>query len=158
MTDKIADKYGFQFNFDTAQTNQLIEGILQLFKNGLLINEYRATCSTAGKQGDGSWKQRGGLIPPSSDLPNKEYLVDTKPIYMPKVKGVEGNFYCITPFSVPTKGVTRGDFGFHFDANVPGSLGCIVLRTPRGWEALQRDIGNIAAAGIKQVSLIVEYL
>jgi hypothetical protein len=154
----MTDKYALKFTFDTAQTDDLIEGILQLLKNGTVINEYRATCSTAGRQADGSWKQRGGLIPPSSDLPTKEYLVDTKPIYMPEVKGVNGNFYCITPYSVPTKGATRGDFGIHFDANVPGSLGCIVLRTARGWEAIQRDIANIFAVGLKQVSLVVEYI
>jgi len=155
----MTDKYALKFTLDTAKSNRLIEGLLQLFKNGAEINAYRVTCSVAGKQGDGAWKQRGGLIPPSNELGVKEYLVDTKPIYMPQVKGVEGNFYRITPYSVPTKGgVVRGDFGIHFDANVPGSLGCIVLRTTRGWEAFQRDIKKLAGISIDQIPLVVEYL
>jgi hypothetical protein len=47
---------------------------------------------------------------------------------MPQIKGVEGNFYKINPHEVKTdKGGVRGDFGIHLDANVPGSMGCIVM-------------------------------
>jgi hypothetical protein len=151
----MTDIYTLKFTLDTDTSLDLIEGTLKFYRNGELFNEYRATSSVAGKQANGAWKKRGGLIPPSTEIA-KEYLVDVKPIYMPKVKGVEGNFYVISPYSVPTEGgVTRGDFGIHFDANVPGSLGCVVLRTRRGWEAFQRDI---AATGLKQVPLVVEYI
>jgi hypothetical protein len=150
----MADKYTLKFILDTAQTNELIEGVLQFYKNGVLFNEYRATSSLAGKQADGAWKKKGGLIPPSKEI-DKEYRVAVVPTYMPDVKGVQGNFYCITPFSIATNGDARGDFGIHFDANVPGSLGCIVLRTARGWEAFQRDIANTK---LKQISLVVEYI
>jgi hypothetical protein len=54
---------------------------------------------------------------------------------MPGVRGVEGNFYKINPHMVTVNGVQRGDFGVHFDANAPGSSGCVVLRTAVGWEA-----------------------
>jgi hypothetical protein len=150
----MTDKYTLKFTLDTAQADELIDGVLKLYKNGIEFNAYRATSSLAGRQFDGGWKNRGGLIPPSNTL-DKEYLVDVKPTYMPDVKGVSGNFYCITPYSVPTKGDTRGDFGIHFDANVPGSLGCVVLRTARGWEAFQRDIANTK---LTQIPLVVEYI
>ena len=67
---------------------------------------------------------------------------------MPDTKGVEGSFYQILPFEVPTDGAIRGDFGIHFDANVPGSLGCIVLTTQRGWDAFRRDVQLIAAQAV----------
>lgn len=158
MTVKPADKYFFKFTLDTAQTGELIEGSLKLYKNGAVINEYRATSSTKANQTDGSWLKRHGLIPPSKDLKGKGYQVDTKPIYMPEKPGIRGNFYKITPFVVSTDGDDRGDFGFHKDVGEDGSWGCIVAMTARGWEALQRDIGNIAALGVKQVPLIVEYI
>lgn len=158
MPDKTTDKYSFKFTLDTDRTTDLIEGILRLYKNGVVINEYRATSSTRANQKDGSWLKRHGLIPPSKDLKGKGYQVDTKPIYMPNTPGIRGNFYCITPFAVPTDGDDRGDFGFHRDIGEDGSWGCVVLMTARGWEALQRDIGNIAIAGLKQVPLVVEYI
>jgi hypothetical protein len=148
------DMYTLKFTLDTAQADELIDGVLEFYKNGEVFNSYRATSSLAGRQADGSWKNRGGLIPPSNTL-DKEYLVTVEPIYMPNVKGVSGNFYCITPYSVKTKGATRGDFGIHFDANVPGSMGCVVLRTERGWEAFERDIAN---TGLSQIPLVVEYI
>ncbi len=150
----MSDKYTLKFTLDTDTSLELIEGTLRFYRNGEVFNEYRATSSLPGKQADGSWKKRGGLIPPSKSI-DKEYLVDVVPTYMPQVKGVEGNFYIISPYSVPTDGDTRGDFGIHFDANVPGSLGCIVLRTRRGWDAFQRDI---ATTGLKQIPLVVEYV
>lgn len=150
----MSDTYALKFTLDTSTTTELIEGTLKFYRNGELFNEYRATSSLAGRQADGSWKKRGGLIPPSKEI-DKEYSVAVEPTYMPDVKGVEGNFYVISPYSVATEGATRGDFGVHFDANVPGSLGCVVLRTRRGWDAFQRDIGN---TGLKQIPLVVEYI
>jgi hypothetical protein len=158
MPDKTTDKYSFKFTLDTAQTSDLIEGSLKLYKNGEVINEYRATSSTKANQKDGSWLKRHGLIPPSKDLKGKGYQVDTTAIYMPEKPGIRGNFYKITPFIVSTDGDDRGDFGFHRDIGEDGSWGCVVLMSARGWEAIQRDIANIAAVGIKQVPLVVEYI
>lgn len=150
----MTDKYTLKFVLDTKATSELVEGILKLYKNGEVYNEYRATASIPGRQEDGSWNERGGLIPPG-----KSYKVDVTPLYMPSVRGVEGNFYVISPYLVKTAGATRGDFGIHFDANVPGSLGCVVLRTARGWEAFERDIRTIVKpTGVKQIPLIVEYV
>ncbi len=76
-----------------------------------------------------------GPIPANNVIGVDCYSVSTTPIYMPGVKGVEGNFYKINPHMVTVNGLKRGDFGVHFDANAPGSSGCVVLRTSVGWEA-----------------------
>jgi hypothetical protein len=93
------------------------------------INQWRATSSQAHMQKLGSDYVRGGLIPPTYHCHGlKQYQVALNPLNMKHLKGVEGNFYPITPFKIQTKqGTERGDFGIHLDANSPGSLGCIVM-------------------------------
>jgi hypothetical protein len=127
--------YSLRFSLHTAQQSSLIIGLLELLKDGAVINSYQATSSLPGRQNSGSWKRKGGLIPPG-----KIYTVSVDPLWMPNVKGVEGSFYQIWPFEVPTDGAVRGDFGIHYDANSPGSLGCVVLTTQRGWDAFRRDM------------------
>ena len=76
---------------------------------------------------------------------------------MPNIAGVSGNFYPIDPFEIDTDGATRGDFGIHFDANTPGSLGCVCATTEKGWAATQRELKGISGLGIRAIDLIVEY-
>jgi hypothetical protein len=76
---------------------------------------------------------------------------------MPQVRGVEGNFYKINPHMVTVNGVQRGDFGVHFDANAPGSAGCVVLRTDIGWQAFEKDMKNLLTRGVNEIPLLVSY-
>jgi hypothetical protein len=94
------------------------------------ITVWTATSSINTKQQAESFHQRGGVIPPQYRCSIPCWTVDTTPIPMPQIKGVEGNFYKINPHQVTTdKGGVRGDFGIHLDANIPGSMGCIVLNS-----------------------------
>ena len=116
-----------------------------------------ATSSTANKQGSEDFNERGGLIPPQYRCGIKYYTVATSPIPMASVKGVEGNFYKIDPHQVTTdKGTVRGDFGIHRDANVPGSLGCIVLNGDRfrDFEVAMRSLKD---KGLVSIPLFVQY-
>lgn len=150
-------QYSLRFRLDTQSNKELITGLLELLLDGKVVNAYIATSGVAGYQDDGDWIHRGrGLIVPD-EVTRKTYQVSTTPVYLPEVKGVEGNFYPITPFLVNSGAGQRGDFGIHFDANVPGSSGCIVCRTKRGWTALERDIKAIADRGIKQIPLDINY-
>jgi hypothetical protein len=47
--------------------------------------------------------------------------------------------------------------GIHFDANVPGTSGCIGLKNWEGWQGFLLRMAKIAALGIKSVSLTVKY-
>ncbi len=146
-------KYALTFSLSTESTDELILGTLTLSKDDLEVNAYIATSGLPGYQGDGDWVRRGrGLI-----VPDKPYQVITTPIDLRGTKGVEGNFFPITPHFVDSGVGVRGDFGIHFDANVPGSSGCIVLKTQRGWLAYQRDIKAIADEGIDEIPLTIIY-
>jgi hypothetical protein len=148
-----------RFELIPAKSDELILGRLHLLKGGEIINTYTATSSLRGRQHSRSWEIKGGLIPPNGlVLPKGRcYEVEITPIWMPDIRGVEGSFYAISPFEMKTRGAVRGDFGIHYDANVPGSMGCVVLTTQRGWDAYRRDMKAIALQGIKSIELDICY-
>jgi hypothetical protein len=150
MSDQSSD-YSLRFTLTPAQQDSLIIGLLELLKGGVTINSFQASSSLPDRQYDGSWTRLGGLLPPGDS-----YTVDVDPLWMPNIRGVEGSFYRICPFEVPTKGATRGDFGVHFDANQPGSLGCIVLVTQKGWDAFRREMKKLGQ--VDRLPLVVKYL
>lgn len=140
--------------------SNLIEGRLLLIDKSInaIKNTYIATSGQANYQSFNALATRGrGPIPSVNAVGIDNYTVSTSPIYMPNLKGIEGNFYKIDPHFVKVSGVQRGDFGVHFDANVPGSAGCVVVRTSLGWAGFQADMKNLAAAGFKDVPLLVSY-
>ncbi len=147
----------FSLNFD--RDPGLEEGRLCLrhIEKGTL-QVWVATSATAEKQSAESFHQKGGMIPPEYRVPGlKFWTVDTKPISMKEKKGVEGNFYEIAPFEVKTdKGGVRGDFGIHKDANVPGSMGCIVL-TPDRFQEFEKQVAQLAKEGKDSIPLFVTY-
>lgn len=145
-------KYSLRFELEPQESLDLLIGKLKLFQDDKEINCYQATSSIAGRQYRGAWEKKGGLIPPG-----QPYQVATDPLWMPNIRGVEGSFYAITPFEIQTAGATRGDFGVHYDANVPGSMGCVVLLTQLGWDAFRRDIKLIMGKGVKLIPLVVSY-
>ncbi|MBW4666491.1 MAG: hypothetical protein KME60_03345 [Cyanomargarita calcarea GSE-NOS-MK-12-04C] len=113
-------------------TPQLNKGRLFLcdYDKGIL-GRWVATSGLGAFQRIQGWsKQGGGVCPPTYECNPTfaNYWVETKPIDLRNNPGVAGNGYPITPYEVRTKqGVTRSDLLIHKDANVPGSMGCIVL-------------------------------
>ncbi|MEH2394467.1 MAG: hypothetical protein V7K21_23330 [Nostoc sp.] len=147
----------FSLNFD--RDPGLEEGRLYLrhLEKGML-QVWVATSATARKQFPESFHQKGSMIPPEYRvLELKFWTVNTKPISMKEKKGVEGNFYQILPSDVKTdKGGVRGDFGIHKDANVPGSMGCIVL-TPERFQGFEKEVTQLAKEGKDSIPLFVTY-
>ena len=82
-------------------------------------------------------------------IPTKPYWLDTR--------GVEGYFFHITPDPVGSGEQIRAELGIHFDANVPGTSGCIGLKNWEGWQGFLRRMAKIALLGIKSLPLKVEY-
>ena len=137
------------------KNSDLIEGRLLLLdsESPTVANNYIAASGLPNNQTFDCLSSRGrGSIPANNIIGIDHYQVSTTPLYMPSVKGVEGNFYKISPDTVTINGVERGDFGVHFDANVPGSSGCVVIRT-----AFQEDMKAIFTSGVKQMPLLVSY-
>jgi hypothetical protein len=141
-----------KFSMALKHSNSLLVGILSLCDDDLIINAYKATSSYPGKQYPKSWREKGGVIPP-----DEPYRVAVVPLFLPNVRGVEGNFYVISPYETRTLGDTRGDFGIHLDANAPGSLGCVVPVTKKGWNAFQLDMSQLAKNGLESIPLSVKY-
>ncbi|GBF81592.1 hypothetical protein [Aphanothece sacrum] len=69
----------------------------------------------------------------------------------------KGNFYHILPNSVNIEGISRGEFGVHFDANAPGSAGCIVIRNRQEWDGFQKLMSDYNSAGVETVLLSILY-
>lgn len=146
-------EYRLIFTMELKRSNTLIWGNLKLiYPDGEEIN-YLATSGAAGWQSpEHQWMRARGVIPEGFD-----YSIPTTPYYLP-TKGIEGMFFHITPDPIVSpKGTKRGEFGIHFDANVPGSAGCIVLRNASGFNAFCDRMKIIAASGVERVSLKVDY-
>lgn len=117
-----------------------------------------ALSSHANGQKIEGFHKRGGMIPPAYRVPKlAQWTVRTNPIDLSHVKGVSGNFYEISPFEVTTdKGGSRGDFGIHLDANVPGSLGCIVMSTKR-FRDFENRMTALRQEGVTKLPLVIAY-
>lgn len=141
-----------------SDISSLIEGRLLLIETDIpvIADTYIAASGLPGFQNYSDLFTVGrGCIPPNSRV-GINYNVATVPLFMPNVKGVQGNFYVISPSEVTIGGVTRGDFGIHFDANVPGSSGCIVLRTAVGWSSFELAMKRLSVAD-DSIPLLVSY-
>lgn len=117
---------------------------------------YQATSGLPGYQTFNSSSQKGkGRIPTCSQAKISNYLVQTKPVYLPNLKGVNGNFYPILPFSVNVNNYQRSDLGIHLDTNVPGSSGCLVITLKDHWNLFEIEMLKLSRAGILQLPLYV---
>jgi hypothetical protein len=128
------------FCMTLTKTNELARGQLILFDGTKKIDTWIATSGLPGCQDSGDWSLPGrGYIPSPEFTTNAtQWRVKTDPLDSSGVKGVEGAFYQILPIMVSLKsGNDRGAFGIHFDANIPGSSGCVVIRNRRPWEELK---------------------
>lgn len=136
--------YHLFFHMHLRQSSDLLEGRLILLEDGKLVDTYIATSGCPGCQHKLAQDDKGkGPLPSNYGLGLDCYTVMSAPIDLSGTKGVEGNFYKINPHTVKIAGIERGDFGIHFDANAPGSAGCIVLRTPKGWTEFKHKMRSI---------------
>lgn len=146
------------FHQSLEKRSQLIEGRLLLVDNETIKDVYIATSGQPNYQSPESISMLGrGPLPSTIDLSGEGYKVITTPIPMPNLTGVNGNFYKINPHFVQIKNVQRGDFGIHFDANVPGSAGCVVIRNRAAWANFENEMKKLANSGVKEISLLVSY-
>jgi hypothetical protein len=148
------------FSMQLDNTPELNRGRLALydFERGIL-GRWVATSGLGMYQKIGGWSKQGGGVCPAAYQCNPTFAnhwVQTNPVDLSSVKGVEGNAYPITPFEVRTKeGVTRSDLLIHRDANVPGSMGCIVMNDDE-FADFEKTF-KLESAGIDKVKLWIQY-
>lgn len=152
---------GLIFSQNLKESKSLLEGRLALvdLQSSQVLNLYSAASGLPQYQTVEALAVRGkGSIPPSNMIIPKKYSVSTRAIALLSVKGVEGNFYQISPDAVNILDYERGDFGVHRDANVPGTAGCIGITTESGWVGFERDMERLSKNGCTSLPLIVFYL
>lgn len=144
--------YLLEFSMFLQPSPDLLYGNLVLqYPDGKKIY-YAATSGCTGWQQPGDeWIRARGPIP--SGFP---YQIPTTPYHL-DTRGIEGDFFHITPDPVIGNSGTRSELGIHFDANVPGSAGCIVLRNREGWDRFCDRISEVAKNGIESIPLSVNY-
>ena len=121
---------------------------------------FHATSGLAGYQELSScWRRGLAAIPPCKLVSIPFYTVCTKPIPMPRNRGIEGNFYQIFPYMNLVKvshGVyERGDFGIHQDAGSLGTAGCIGVTKGMHWQAFQVEMQSLLVQGLSSINLSV---
>lgn len=144
-------QYKLAFTMPLQTSKKLILGSLTLhYPNGEMI-DYLATSGLPDYQRpDDQWVRGKGPIPAREyEIPTEPYWVDTR--------GIEGFFFHITPDPVGSGDRIRSELGVHYDANVPGTSGCIGLINWEGWEGFCRRMATIASLGVKKLPLKVKY-
>jgi hypothetical protein len=148
------------FSMPLDNTPQLNRGRLVLYdwEEGV-IGRWVATTGLGMWQKIGGWSKQGGGVIPATYQCNPtfaNYWVQVAPLDLSHVKGVEGDAYPITPFAVTTKdGVKRSDLLIHKDANVPGSMGCIVLSEDEFEDFCK--VFNLNLIGHEKIKLFIQY-
>lgn len=146
----------FSFNREVLTTSKILESAKIILVNGNSKTAYSATSGLPGYQYWGASKIRGKGRAPSCKQANiSNYSVATKPLSMPNTKGVNGNFYAITPFMVEVNGSPRGDLGIHRETNVPGSAGCLVITIPDHWAKFELAMKSLLDAKILSIPLFI---
>ncbi|WP_338442280.1 hypothetical protein VZG28_04745 [Synechococcus elongatus IITB4] len=137
------------FMMELKNSASLLRGRFEVRQGSKRLLSVAATSGINPHQGPGDWSIKGaGPIPPFAGI-----TIELTPIYLPQ-KGIEGNFYPIKPFSFSNG---RGDFGVHFDANVPGTAGCIGILSAVDWGRTERVFKQLLEQGHKVIPLTVSY-
>lgn len=139
------------FTMPLDKSQSLITGSLKLiYPDGQQI-DYLATSGLPDWQRlEDQWSRGKGPIPQG------DYEIPTEPYYV-NTRGVEGLFFHITPDPVGSGDRIRSELGVHYDANVPGTSGCIGIINWEGWEGFCRRLRNIAAIRVESIPLKVQY-
>jgi hypothetical protein len=144
-------KHHLVFTMPLGQSKELILGNLKLLYPDGQIIDYLATSGLPNYQRPGDQWVRG-----KGPIPKGEYEIPPEP-YWSEQRGVEGLFFHITPDPVGSGEHIRSELGVHYDANIPGTSGCIGLINREGWEGFCRRMRNIAALGVESIPLKVQY-
>jgi hypothetical protein len=139
------------FTMPLGISQSLITGSLKLIYPDGQVIDYLATSGLPDYQRPGDQWVRG-----KGPIPEGEYEIPTEPYWL-DTRGVEGLFFHIRPDPVGSGDRIRSELGVHWDANVPGTSGCVGLINWEGWEGFCRRMANIASLRIAKLPLKVKY-
>jgi len=139
------------FTMPLGHSESLILGSLKLIYPDDQIVDYLATSGLPDWQRQTDQWARG-----KGSIPAGEYQIPTEPYWL-DTRGVEGLFFHITPEPTGWGDRIRSELGIHWDANVPGTSGCVGLINWEGWDDFCRRMAKIASLGVKSLPLKVQY-
>jgi hypothetical protein len=147
------------FSMTLKPSTHLLMGKLHIMDGETPIESYVATSGLVRYQDKKHQSWRGiGAIPECNKVGISSYSVLTEPYSCgPDPKNTEILFHVNKPFRILVDGIWRAGFGIHFDAENPGSGGCIALRDKAEWNEFIAFMANYAAKGFSSIPLIVEY-
>lgn len=139
-----------RFTMPLGRSNSLQRGSLTISEGDRVLIRANATSGVIGGQTAADFDRVGvGPIPPSAN-----YQIDTQVFNAPNYPGIKGFVYDIYPRSLPNG---RSLFAIHFDADGPGSAGCIVLTDWEQWGQFRSVIAALRDRGIMRLPLVVDY-
>jgi len=147
------------FKLSRARTGDLLEGSLSVLDDrGETIFETVATSGLPGYQSaDDNWIRARGCIPSEEMIVNGPIRISTYG-YHSGTSGIEGQFFPILPlYFRRADGYTRSEFGVHYDANVPGSAGCVVIRCRSDFDIFIDLMKKAERAGRQEIALAIVY-
>lgn len=147
-----------KFTMKLDASDKLLLGELSVRDgNNKSSSAYTATSGLPKNQKPDSQDDKGrGPIPECKLVKIQSYSVCTNPIDHKNTPGIKGNFYHIIPDPIRVNQTQRTELGIHFDAGVPGSAGCIVLKDTAQWISFQDFMADYSK-DFSHISLIVEY-
>lgn len=123
--------------------------------NGRYRERWVVTSSHRLGQQKGDQHSTGGLLPSMLDVSFSNYFVKLAPWDSRHVRGVDGNFYQITPWDFKTKqGTRRAHFGIHLDINNNGTMGCIGMSRSE-FAKFEKKAAQLRRGGLNKVPLLV---
>lgn len=148
----------YQMTLPQHKIMSLIEGRLYLQEFARQQGEYICTSGLPGVQFWTSWGiVSRGPIPPNFVTRLDYYQVQTKPINMRTTIGISGDFYPILPQVMRIQDKRRSGFGIHWDANVPGTAGCLGFRDVQDWSNFKVRMSQLENEAHVAIPLIVMY-
>jgi hypothetical protein len=144
-------KHELIFTMDLSTSKSLIRGNLKLiYPDGQEINYLATSGLPDWQRPEDQWSRAKGPIPAGIyQIPTGPYWLDTR--------GVEGLFFHITPDPVGSGDRIRSELGIHYDANTPGTAGCIGLINREGWDGFCNRMAKISAQRVATIPLKVQY-
>ena len=147
------------FSMALKPSTNLLMGKLHIMDGETPIASYVATSGLARYQEKKHQSWRGiGAMPACEKVGISSYSVLTEPYSGTSNAGTTEVFFRVNkPFRILVDGIWRAGFGIHFDASIPDSGGCIVLRDTTEWNSFRAFMADYASKGFPSISLIVEY-
>lgn len=151
-------KCEFTMSLPNIGVSKLIIGKLKLFQQSGDVIKYNCTSGLPNHQTLVSQSAKGrGPIPSCKIVGIKNWVLHTNRLWQPGVKGIEGSCYLITPLSIAVGQIRRGEFMIHWDANAPGSAGCIVFQIQQEWDSFRHLMQVYFERDITRIPLFVDY-